>query len=188
MPLPKRKPTRLKNYDYSSTGAYFITICTKDRKEILSEITVGDDAHIVPKNTLSSYGLICDKYIKNISEIYESIKIDKYVIMPNHIHMIISIYGTMWASSPTNAGLSANFGLKDVAPQVKASSPTKNIEDIIRSFKILVSKEIGFSIWQRSFHDHVIRNKEDYTKIYEYIDNNVLNWSYDCFYNEKRTQ
>ena len=165
MPLPKRKPTRLKNYDYSSTGAYFITICTKDRKEILSKITVGDDAHIVPKNTLSSYGLICDKYIKNISEMYENIKIDKYVIMPNHIHLLISVCGTMWASSPT-----------------------KNIESIIRSFKVLASKEVGFSIWQRSFHDHIIRGKEDYKKIYEYIDNNVLKWNDDCFYNEKRTQ
>ena len=66
MELPKRKPTRLKGYDYSTPGAYFITICIKDRKELLSEIIVGDDALIVPQNKLSQIGLICEKYINNI--------------------------------------------------------------------------------------------------------------------------
>jgi len=90
--LPQRKQTRLKNYDYGQNGAYFITICTQNREKILCDI-VGDDAHIVPKK----YRRIIEKYIKNIPEI------DKYVIMPDHIHMIIRIdNGTMWASSPTN--------------------------------------------------------------------------------------
>ena len=101
MELQKRKPIRLKNYDYSSPGAYFITICTHNRKELLSEIIVGDDAHIVPKNHISKYGLICDKYINNINIKYENVTVDKYVIMPNHIHLIIILRGTMRASSPT---------------------------------------------------------------------------------------
>ena len=162
MDLPKRKPTRLKEYDYSTPGAYFITICTKDKKELLSKI-VGDDAHIVPKNSLSEFGLICDKYINNINVKYENITIDKYVIMPNHIHLIIFLYGTM-----------------------RASSPTKNIATIIRSFKTMVTKEIGNSIWQRSYHDHIIRGEKDYLKIWEYIDNNPLKWELDCFYNNER--
>ena len=78
--LPKRKPTRLKDYDYSTPGAYFITICTKDRKEMLSKIIVGDDALIVPENHISNYGLICDKYIKNINIKYENVIVNKYVI------------------------------------------------------------------------------------------------------------
>ena len=86
---------------------------------------------------------------------------DKYVIMPNHIHMIIFLHGTM-----------------------RASSPTKNIERIIQSFKILVTKEIGDGIWQRSFHDHIIRGDVDYHKIWEYIDTNVLRWEKDCFYTD----
>ena len=93
MDLPKRKPTRLKGYDYSTPGAYFITICTQDRKELLSEIIVGDDAHIVPQNHLSNYGLICDKYINHINIKYENVTVDKYVIMPNHIHFIIFLHG-----------------------------------------------------------------------------------------------
>ncbi len=159
MNFPKRKPTRLGGYDYGTPGAYFITICTKDRKEVLSKIIVGDDAHIVPQNRLSDIGVICDKYINNINIKYENVTIDKYVIMPNHIHLIVFLDGTM-----------------------KASSPTKNIETIVRSFKTMVTKEIGYSIWQRSYHDHIIRGDKDYLKIWEYIDTNVIRWKDDCFY------
>ena len=157
--LPKRKSARLKYYDYSTPGAYFLTICVKDRKQLLSKIIVGDDAHIVPKNRLTKIGLICEKYINNINIKYKNVSVDKYVIMPNHIHIIISLYGTM-----------------------RASSPTKNIKNIIRSFKIMVTKEIGKSIWQRSYHDHIIRGEKDYQKIWEYIDTNVIRWKKDCFY------
>ena len=160
MGLPKRKPTRLKGYDYSTPVAYFVTICVKERKQLLGKI-VGDDAHIVPKNELSYYGLVCNTYINNINIKYENVTVDKYVIMPNHIHLIIFLHGTM-----------------------RASSPTKNIENIIRSFKIMVTKEIGNSIWQRSYHDHIIRGERDYQKIWEYIDTNVLRWEKDCFYND----
>ena len=156
MDLPKRKPTRLKDFDYSKNGYYFITICTKDRKKILSDI-VGDDAHIVPKE----YGQIVDKYIRNVFEI------KKYVIMPNHIHLIIQIdNGTMWASSPTG-------------------HPHSNkVSSVVRSIKTLTTKEIGKPIFQRSFHDHIIRDQNDYLKIWEYIENNPQKWKEDCFYTE----
>ncbi len=159
--FPNRKQTRLKDYDYSTPGAYFITICLKGGKRLLSDITVGEDVHILPKNNLSEIGFICDKHINRINSIYENATVDKYVIMPNHIHMIISLYGSM-----------------------KASTPTKNIETIVRSFKTMVSKEIGYSIWQRSFNDHVIRGKSDYASIWNYIDTNVARWNKDCFYKE----
>ena len=70
---------------------------------------------------------------------------------------------------------------------MKASSPTKNIENIIRSFKIMVTKEIGNSIWQISYHDHIIRGEKDYQKIWEYIDTNVVRWEKDCFYNDEKS-
>ena len=158
MELSIRKPTRLKGYDYSSPGAYFITICTKDRKELLGKI-VGDDALIVPKNILSEIGKVCDKYINNINSAYENISVDKYVIMPNHIHLLVVINGTM-----------------------RASSPTSGIETVVRTLTTTVTKEIGYSVWQRSYHDHIIRSEEDHKKIWEYIDTNVLKWKEDCFY------
>lgn len=157
--LPFRKPTRLKGYDYSAPGAYFVTVCTHGRQELLSEI-VGEDAHILPQPKLTEIGNVCDKYINNINIKYENVTVDKYIIMPNHIHMIIFLHGRMWASSPT-----------------------KNLNNIIGSFKTMVTKETGNSIWQRSYHDHVIRDEKDYQRIWEYIDTNAAKWEDDCFYN-----
>ena len=152
---PKRKPMRLPEYDYGSNGCYFVTICTQNRRCVLSRV-VGDDAHIVP----TKYGEVAEKYIKSIPGI------DKYVIMPNHIHMIIiNDSGTMWASSPT-------------------------ISQKIKSFKTLVTKEIGTAIFQRSFHDHVIRDSGDYLAIWEYIDTNPAKWAddeYNCQYAHPKT-
>ena len=148
MELPKRKPNRLKEYDYSQNGAYFITICTKNREEILSRITVGDDAHIVPKIKLTPTGKIVEKYILKIQGVA------KYVIMPDHIHMIISIDEDIGA--------------------MKASPPTNSISQCIKSFKIMVTKTLGYSIFQRSYFDHIIRNRQDYEETWKYIDENPL--------------
>ena len=143
MCLPDRKHNRLENYDYNQNGAYFITISVKKRKEILCDI-VGDDAHIVPKKC----GTIVEKYIRNVPEI------EKYIIMPDHIHMIVRIEnGSMWASTPTN-----------------------KISNIVRSIKTLTTKEIGKPIFQRSYYDHIIRNQEDYNEVWEYIENNPQKW------------
>ena len=147
-----RKPNRLKNYDYSSQGVYFITVCTIDRKCILSHI-IGGDALIAPQTNLTHCGEIARKYIESMPGI------DKYVIMPNHIHLLIAIDGPM-----------------------KASAPTISVPNLIRSFKVLVSKEIGQSIWQRSYHDHIIRDEEDYINHLRYIEDNPAKWLEDKYY------
>ena len=144
MDLPQRKPNRLSGYDYGQNGAYFITVCTKDRKRVLSDI-VGDDAHIVPK----PIGEVVGEYIRNAPEI------EKYVIMPDHIHMIIR--------------------LDDGA--MRASPPTKNrVAGIVRSIKVLTTKEVGEAVFQRSYYDHVIRNQQDYDEVWEYIEDNPRRW------------
>ncbi len=164
MELPTRKPTRLKEYDYSQNGAYFVTICTEGRKCILGEIGaieyVGEAALCLPKINLSQYGKIVDQYIKNIDDVYTGITVEKYVIMPNHIHLLILI------------------SRKD--GRQRAASPT--ISGIVKGIKSLVTKEIGGNIFQRSFHDHIIRNEKDYLEIWQYIDTNHLKWQEDCFY------
>ena len=88
--FPKRKRNRLKDYDYSSNGAYFITICTKDRECILSQITMAEDNNRLELK-LTGYGEIADKYIRNLNEFYDHLSIEKYVIMPNHIHLLLWI-------------------------------------------------------------------------------------------------
>ena len=97
--LPKRKPTRLNYFNYNSPGAYFLTICTENRRKILSHI-VGGDVHDAPQSDvsylpkrieLSYYGKIADKYINQLNDYYENIKVDRYVIMPNHVHIILFV-------------------------------------------------------------------------------------------------
>ena len=95
--LPKRKPTRLQAFDYNTTGAYFITICTDKRRQILSRI-VGVDVLGDPQNVeLLSHGMVADKYIKQMNEFYENLTVDQYVIMPNHIHLLL------WVKENKNA-------------------------------------------------------------------------------------
>ncbi len=164
MILPKRKPTRLKGYDYSTAGAYFITICVKNRKELLSKIIAGQG--LAPaENHLTAYGNIAKEQIVLLESRYNGIKIDKYVVMPNHIHMLISI-------AESSAG----------------ASPCPTIPDILCAFKSIstrLCKIAGLNerhLFQSSYHDHIIRDKNDYQKIWEYIDTNVQRWDKDCFY------
>jgi putative transposase len=159
--LYHRKHPRLKDYDYSQNGCYFVTICTKERARILGEV-VGRDAHIPPYIALSSIGECVEKYIGSIPTANLQVQVDNYVIMPNHIHLLISIQdsengGGMWASRPT-------------------------IQTIVRSLKILVSKKAGFNIWQTSYYDHIIRNETDYLAHWQYIDDNPAKWAEDEYY------
>jgi len=171
--LPTRKSIRLKKYDYSGAGAYFVTICVKDRHKLLGEVVVGDDSHIVPpKVSHSEYGRIVDQFIKNITAAYKGVFVDKYIVMPNHIHIILVLENKKNESNAT-AGESGTMW---------ASSPTMAIPTIVRSLKILVAKKCGFSFWQRSYHDHIIRNEEEYLRIAQYIDENPARWQDDCYY------
>ena len=163
--LPKRKPTRLPFYDYSTPGAYFITICTQDRKNLLCHI-VGGGALDAPKCHLTHSGEIVRQYILSGAKI-PNVQVDKYVIMPNHIHLLLSITetafdGTSWAPSPTNA----------------------IIPHFVSTLKRFCHQAIGAKIFQRSYHDHVIRCEQDYLKIWEYIDTNPAQWKNDCFYQD----
>ncbi|MBQ2931370.1 MAG: transposase [Clostridia bacterium] len=159
MSLPKRKPTRLKDYDYSTPGAYFVTICTHNRKCILSNI-VGEGFHTLPQNQLTSIGKEIEKSLQYINDNYIGVAIDKYVIMPNHIHLIVVL---------DNSGGRGNPPLQNIIGQLKAYTTNK----------------FGDVLWQRSYHDHIIRGEEDYQKIWEYIDTNTAKWEEDCFYNNK---
>lgn len=155
----KRKANRLKEYNYSRNGAYFVTICTKDKKHILSKIIggVGEGLCALPQNQLTSIGIAVDKCINYITRKYININIDKYVIMPNHVHMIIKLKETCGHEN----------------------SPLHKIIGELKSYATYKFKQ---QLWQRSFHDHIIRNENDYLKIWEYIDNNPLKWELDCYY------
>ncbi len=152
---PRRKNIRLKGYDYSGNGAYFITICVKDRHELLGKV-VGTNC-VRPE--LSEYGLLLGNEIDALNNTYGDVKVDKYVIMPNHIHMIIFIM--------------AESGRTQFVPAISR---------IIKQFKGTVTKKIGFSLWQPRFYDHIIGDEEDYLNHWRYIDENPARWVEDEYY------
>ena len=160
--LPKRKNLRLKNYDYSQAGYYFITICTKDRLGILGEIVVGsDDSVRPPMMQANKVGeIICECWSK-INEIYENVSTDSFCLMPNHIHGIIVISEAYGQSRPS-------------------------LPKIIQGFKSVTTRmcfKYNYKrIWQGNYYEHIIRNQEEYEKIYEYIQTNPLKWKEDKYY------
>lgn len=158
MNLPKRKHPRLKNYDYSQNGCYFVTVCVKDKKQILGRVNVGRDALIPPTTELSEIGKTAEKYIHNINSVYDNVTVENYVIMPNHIHFLFLFYD----EPRSNGGM-------------RASRPT--LFTVIRSFKTMVTKEIGYPIWQDSFYDRIIESENGYLEAWNYIDENPLKWT-----------
>ena len=164
-----RKTLRIKNYDYSQAGKYFITICTENRLEILSRIDINERrgrSCACPKIELYNYGKIIDEEIQKINKKYENIEIEKYVIMPNHIHLIIEI----------RAGTRPAPTINYLIMEIKSITTNRYIKEIKRKFQK--------RIWQRNYYEHIIRNEKEYLKIYEYIDNNPLKWEEDK-YNRK---
>lgn len=182
-----RKLNRLKDFDYSSDGSYFITICVKNRAEFLSEIIwngeenhcVGDGVLDVPLPAqacvrLTDWGEIADKHIKAMGQFYKKISVDNYVIMPNHIHMLLTVKNTETDIVGNSEGTSGT------------PSPTNAlIPKFVSTFKRFCNKEFGMNIFQRSYNDHIIRNQEDYITIYNYIEQNPYEWKMNEFYFEQ---
>ncbi len=174
MELPKRKNIRLKDYGYSQNGAYFVIICTQNRECYLGEIVVGEGFPL-PNVRLNESGKIINEHIGRISTKYISAKIDKYIIMPNHIHMIIVL-----KNNETHVNGAENPG---------TGNPSPTIGNIIGWYKYQTTREfniisgtVGLKLWQRSYHDHIIRNEQEYQKIWEYIDTNPQKWKEDCYH------
>ena len=154
--LPKRKDVRLKNHDYSASGGYFLTICTLERRNYFWEnvgATIGRPQDVI----LSQYGHIVNEAINNIPLIYPALCVDCYVIMPDHIHLILIIRAD-------------EYGRPMVAP---------TISRVVQQLKGYITKRIGRSIWQKLFVDHVIRNREDYEEHVKYIYDNPIRWQND---------
>lgn len=160
MERPQRKHNRLPQYDYSQAGYYFITVCVRNRELLLWEPPVGATCG---RPSLSPLGLLVEEELHHLDHIYAHIRVDKFVILPNHIHLILQI-------GPGGCG----------RPQV---APT--ISRAVQQFKGAVTKRAGFPLWQKSFHDHVIRNEADYLRVWNYIDRNPARWAEDAYFQEE---
>ena len=152
MEKESRKSPRLPHYNYASDNYYFVTICTANKECIFGN-----------PRTLNWKGIIVKKHIESICDHYSGITVDKYVVMPNHVHLIVVL--------GCNPESSNNTKLNTVIGQLK-SGISREIHE----------KEPNMVVWQRSFHDHVIRNQKAYEKIWLYIDSNPQLWDKDCFY------
>lgn len=153
MAFVQRKANRIPHYDYATNGAYFVTICTHRRQRILSDI-VGD-GFPVPK----PIGLIAQEYIHNIPIKYPSVSVDRYIIMPDHIHILLRI-------------------------DCGTGNPSPTLGSIIGWYKYQVTKQTniqmntpGKTLFQRSYFEHVIRNQTDYDETWQYIENNPRKWA-----------
>ncbi len=162
--FPKRKSIRISNFNYSSSGAYFVTVCTKTRTNYFwnTANTVGATIGRPQDVPLSPYGKLVEEAIPNISHIYPAVTVEHYVVMPDHFHLILLIHAD-------------ENGRPLVAP---------TLDRIVKQLKGVVSKKMGASVWQKSFFDHIIRNRQDYEEHVKYIYENPLKWHFDKLYTE----
>ena len=137
----KRKHPRLKQYDYAQAGVYFVTFCTKDRRCVLS--SVGRGAFAPPQVILTACGEIVDALIQRIPAVYPGVILEHYVIMPNHVHLLLR--------------------MKRESGGPGAARPT--VQTIVGGIKSLTTRKTGVSIWQTSFYDHIVRDENDFLRI-----------------------
>mgnify|MGYP000913469741 FL=1 len=152
-----RRSIRLKGYDYSQSGACFVTICTQNRVCLFGDIVDGE-------MRLNDAGKIVHGVWNDLPNHYPGMELDAFVVMPNHVHGIIVIVGAGLKLAPTKRGL----------------------PEIIRGFKTFSSRRInelrgtpGIPVWQRNYYEHIVRNDESLYRIREYIINNPMQWEQD---------
>ncbi len=197
-----RRSIRLKEYDYSRSGCYFITICTNGHKNLFGKIENN-------KTILNRYGEIVEYEWLRTGQIRDNIVINEYIIMPNHIHGIIKIENPTTVGArcfvPTRRGTmlvpnSQNTIKPDITSDIRNNTQAQNTEHfgkptsnsiptIIRGFKSTITNQInqidnapGHPIWQRNYYEHIIRNEKSYREIAEYIINNPRTWTIDKLY------
>lgn len=157
--LPIRKHPRLKNYDYSQNGCYFVTICVADFSVKLSDV-IEENENEKPSVILTETGMTVEKYILSIPDNYNTVSVDKYIILPNHIHLLLSF-------DNTGGGMRSSRPTENTNPQ---------LHNTVRAFKRMVTQETGKTIFQDSFYDEVIKNEEHYLQVWQYIESNAQKW------------
>ncbi len=167
-----RKSIRLQCYDYSNPGYYFVTICTHKMRHKFGVVFNG---HII----LNHYGVVAKRNWLNTENIRPNVKLGSFVIMPNHMHAVFQILGS---SNTVGA-------YRDTPLPRKFESPSNSVGAIVRGYKSTVTKQINQirrnsepKIWQRNYHEHIIRDQRSLNKITEYVEKNPQLWEKDIYY------
>jgi putative transposase len=196
-----RQSIRLRGYDYSRAGAYFITICTQNRECLFGNIIVGAGPCACPEMVLNHAGTMIQTVWDEIPIHYTETEIDEFVVMPNHIHGIVVIVGATPRGCPDPGG--GSFGQENgrargdhKGGQARGPAPTEitgtlSLGDIVHRFKTMTTKryadgvkQLGWQsftgkLWQRNYWEHVIRNEMELNRIREYIHDNPTQWESD---------
>ena len=169
-----RKSIRLKGYDYSKEGLYFVTICTHNRENLFGEIKDGE-------MFLNEFGKIAEEKWFDLLNHIKNIELHEFVVMPNHIHGIIEICTVGADSKPAQYS----------ETELKEESMVENVKlsEIVRQYKTFTAKQInkhrniqGIPVWQRNYYENIIRNEEIYNKVSEYIKTNPQRWTEDKYH------
>jgi putative transposase len=185
-----RRSIRLKGYDYSSAGSYFITICTYQRECLFGEISNGE-------MQLNQYGQIVQLHWQNLPKYHPRLQLDEFVVMPNHMHGILVLKDNRDVFHDRNDGVGAGLVDKFSVEKQKLSAkpaPTvdtgierdRGISEIIRGFKTFSARRInqirhkpGIPVWQRNYYEHIVRDESSFQKIRQYIQTNPIAWEID---------
>ena len=156
LPSYNRHSIRLKGYDYSNAGCYFITVCTQDKISLFGDIQEGEMIE-------NEVGRMVYYWIEKIGTKFQDVQCYDTIVMPNHIHLILTI------------------GCK---PELKLQQPLPTLSTVIGQYKSAVSRKIHMinpkiTVWQKSFHDRIIRNEAEYLKLWKYIDKNTIPFMFD---------
>jgi len=188
MKLPNRKSIRLKGYDYSQKGLYFITICCYQRAHLFGKVVLDNEGKTI--TLLNEACEIAKQCWEEIPNHFQNVNLHEFIIMPNHIHGIIEFVGAN--------NLSPELSANNLSPELveferannnwpQPSGTSKTVGSVVRGFKIGVTKwfrQNGYekTIWQRNYYEHIIRNMNAYQRISKYIIENPKKWREDCFY------
>lgn len=187
--IHRRRSIRLKDWDYTWGGWYYVTICAFDRKRIFGNV-VNDEM------VLNDYGKIAEQEWLRTAEIRNEVELDEFQVMPNHFHGIIIMndaVGDVGADRvrPNRVRPQTN----DIRPRTKLSRKPKSLGSILAGFKSAVTSRIiklrhddKVRVWQNNYYEHIIRNEQDLYRIREYIQNNPLKWALDEYYPEHQQQ
>ncbi len=174
--MKNRKLNRRNDWNYDKPGWYFITVCSEDKGDIFG--VVKNNKIIVNK-----CGAVVGNKIGEIKNHFIDLNVDDYVIMPNHVHLLIWVkfsVGNAYMHSKNGKEVNRNWErnayMRSVLP-VKRSDML--IPKVIQNFKAAVSRELEVRIWQKSYHDEIVRNKEMLERIRKYIKDNPKNWNSD---------
>ena len=177
--LPQRKSPRLPGYDYNQAGVYFVTFCTKARENLLARITSSEcvgthhDASVL---TLTDIGQVVNRMVQVLPLRYPAIHLESYVIMPNHVHLLLRIV--------SEERTLREASLRKSAPKQRALLAKAIGYLEMNATKTVRCQDPFMVLLQERDHDHIVRNEADYLRIMQYIENNPAKWKEDCFYNE----